>query len=195
MVSSLPEPDPESYKRAPQYGRQKATNGKIPKKHQDFAHLIVAGMSQENAYRQAISAKAARATARSKGSVIANLPGVKAYIKELRDASWTAEALSYAEKRAYLAQVVRTPIGTITEMSPLATEVVYEENGSKKVKMFSKATAIAEDNKMAGDYYADREGLNINPFGWLIAMNKSNSEQIEDEQKAIEIGNGSIPEE
>jgi hypothetical protein len=176
-------------------GRQKGGGG-IPKKYRDFAHLIVAGLSQEDAYKQAISATAGHNTARTKGCVIANEPRMKEYIKELREASWTAQALSYAEKRAYLADVVRTPVGKIDEHSPLAQEVIYEETKygtTKKIKMVSKTAAIAEDSKLAGDYYSDKAGLNMNPFGWLISMSKGNNDQIEDSQKVIEIGNGSIP--
>lgn len=194
VALTMPE-DEGPKKRAPQTGQQKGGGG-IPKKHREFAHLIVAGLTQEDAYRQAISPTASHNTARTKGCVIANDPRVKTYIRELREASWTAQALSYAEKRAFLAEVVRTPVGSVDETSPLAQEVVYEETKygtTKKVKMVSKAAAIAEDSKLAGDYYADREGINFNPFGWLVTLSKSNNQAIEDTQNVIEIGNGSSP--
>lgn len=162
------------------------------KKHREFCHLIVSGLSQADAYIQSVSPKAKRSTANVRGCLLANTPHIKKYIQTLKEASWTASALSLAEKRAYLAEAVRTPVGKIDEMSPYAQEVIYEETkeGSrKKVKMVSKIAAMELDSKLAGDMYSDREGTNGNPFGWLVVMHKANQQE---EPKAIEIGNSTI---
>lgn len=163
----------------------------VLKKYRDFAHLVVSGQSQAQAYKIAISPSAQESTANSKGCRLANRPDIKAYIQSLKEASWTANVLTLAEKRSFLADVVRTPVGEVDETSKLAQEVTYEEtkNGTtRKVKMVSKAQAIDLDSKLAGDYYSDRQGNSGNPFGWLVVMHKAKEEN---EEKVIEIGNSS----
>jgi len=62
--------------------------------------------------------------------------------------------LSMAEKRSFLASVVKTSASNISDDSPLIEEVSTHTNEegikTKKVKMMSKAKAIELDNKMAG---------------------------------------------
>jgi len=104
---------------------------------------------------------------------IQNRPHVAKYISEIRENEYIKEAMSYAEKRAYLARVKRTPVGEVDETSDLAQEVKYEEgpNGSRKtVKMVSKQAAIEIDNRMAGHDFKDHPTGQNNPFLMLVGI-------------------------
>ena len=64
--------------------------------------------------------------------------------------------LSLLEKRAYLAMVVRTPIGEIDEKSPLCQAVEWGKNG-RKIKMPDKLRALELDAKLAGELHESHE--------------------------------------
>jgi len=100
---------------------------------------------------------------------------VLTYIKTLQESSFLKDALSVAEKRAFLAATVRAnpldpdlPGHLIQEAR---TEVDPAGNIKKVIKLPSKLEAINIDNKMAGDNYADRAGSEIvNPFLAIVSL-------------------------
>jgi len=102
-------------------------------------------------------------------------PRVSQYISTLQESSFIKEALSVAEKRAFLAATVRAnpldpdlPGHLIQEAR---TEVDPAGNVKKVIKLPSKLEAINIDNKMAGDNYADRAGGEIiNPFLAIVSL-------------------------
>lgn len=101
---------------------------------------------------------------------------VKDYVKKLKEKSFEKDALSLAEKRAFLARAVRTPVGELHEGSDLAQELVVtegKEGTSKKVKGVDKLRAIELDSKIAGDFYADREPQAQNPFLFIVSLSKT----------------------
>jgi len=103
---------------------------------------------------------------------------VASYVSKLREKSFSKDVLSMAEKRAYLARAVRTPVGEITEASDLAQEVTFsegKEGSSRKVKAVDKLKAIELDSKIAGDFYSDRSPQALNPFAFIIQFGKDAS--------------------
>jgi len=100
---------------------------------------------------------------------------VSTYVSKLREKVFTKDALSVAEKRAFLAATVRAnpldpdlPGHLIQEAR---TEVDPAGNVKKVIKLPSKLEAINIDNKMAGDNYADRAGSEIvNPFLAIVSL-------------------------
>lgn len=74
----------------------------------------------------------------------------------------SGETLSKHEKRAFLARIVRTPIGDVSAASDLCQEHTVTE-GMTKVKMPSKLQAIELDAKLAGELgqEQDRETIAI----------------------------------
>jgi hypothetical protein len=150
--------------------------GRISRRHENFAYAVVSGLPQWRAYKDTVSRNPADATMdvlKVAASKLANRPDMKELIERLRKATWDAKSLSLSEKRAFLADVVRTPVGEVDETSPLAQEVTTEhgEFGTKKkVKMPDKTKAIELDSKIAGDFYSDREGVKINPFSCLLLV-------------------------
>jgi hypothetical protein len=97
-------------------------------------------------------------------------------IAKLREKAFSREALSYAEKRSYLARCVRTPVGELHEGSDLAQEVTItesKEGTSRRVKSVDKLRALELDSRLAGDFYADRTPQASNPFLLIVSMGKS----------------------
>ena len=100
-------------------------------------------------------------------------PAVREEIARLHEAVGKETLLSILEKRAFLAKVIRTPVGEVDENSPLALEVTCEEGKygmTKKVKMVSKQAAIEIDNKMAGHDFKDQPTGHKNPFLMLVGI-------------------------
>jgi len=104
---------------------------------------------------------------------------VKDYVKKLKEKAFEKDALSLAEKRAFLARAVRTPVGELHEGSDLAQELVITEGKdgtSKRVKGVDKLRAIEIDSKIAGDFYADREPQAQNPFLFIVSLSKTEAQ-------------------
>jgi hypothetical protein len=96
-------------------------------------------------------------------------------IAKLREKAFSREALSYAEKRAFLARAVRTPVGELHEGSDLAQEVTItesKEGTTKRIKGVDRLRALELDSKLAGDFYADRTPQASNPFLLIVSMGK-----------------------
>lgn len=136
-------------------------------KHEAFAHLIAAGGTQWGSYMQVYqcsrdNAEAAAFRLMKKQDEF----GVIRRFTYLREQMSRGTVLSARERREYLASVVRTPVGSVNEHSPLAQEVTYEESekGSRtKVKMPSKLEALKLDAQMAGEL-GPSEGSTLIPI-------------------------------
>jgi len=129
--------------------------------HEAFALLLAQGeVSAAEAYRQEVSATCAVATSETKGPALARKSQVRVRIEWLKGqvnekAKEKAEGtiLTMLEKREFLARVVRTPVGEVTEMSDLCQEKdeTFGDNPKLKIKMPDKLRAIALDNDLAGE--------------------------------------------
>ena len=100
-------------------------------------------------------------------------PRVSQYIATLQESSFLKEALSVAEKRAFLAATVRAnpldpnlPGHLIQEAR---TEVDQSGNVKKVIKLPSKLEAINIDNKMT-QVYETRDDRETNPFLAIISL-------------------------
>ncbi len=113
-------------------------------------------------------------------SQVLSRPKVKEYIAKLREPEIRSALLSKDEKRAYLAALIRTPIGEIGPDSILCQEYSSETTGGgrrgklkqgvypegnevtgpaktlRRVKMADKLRAIDLDSKLAGHFEAER---------------------------------------
>lgn len=131
-----------------------------------FCELIVDGSSQARAYLDAGYQLSKPDYAWSHSSRLIRNGKIQAYIEELRKDAETSAVCSLAEKRQFLAQIIRTPIGEVDENSPLAQEKTVRHEGEgatvEKIKMMSKADAIKLDNQLAGHGVGDGRGVHIN---------------------------------
>ena len=89
------------------------------------------------------------------GSITARVEWFRAEAEKLLRESEAAIArpvvLDIAEKREFLARVVRTPIGEVDETSDLCQAMEINESGGRKYKLPDKIAAIRLDNDLAGD--------------------------------------------
>ena len=153
-----------------------------------FARLVASGETAVSAYALAYP-KAKKTSVRAAAARLAHHPGVRAEIARLQEAAGKEAVLSIAEKRAWCAKVLKTPVGQVDENSPLAQEVSYVEgkNGAtKKVKMVNKIAALELDNKLAGHDYKDQPLGKDNPFLMLVGICGNSRDDDDDETTTIE---------
>ena len=109
------------------------------------------------------------------GCRLLKTPRVADEVKKLRDKVFAADALTFSEKRAFLARAVRCNASNPDpDLIQEIVETQGEHGSSRRVKVVSKLAAIEADNRMAGDNFADREPQANNPFQILIAMSSPN---------------------
>lgn len=130
-------------------------------RQREFVDLhVVQGYSIYRAYALAFDLPESRHL-QSRGSQLLRKPHIAHYVAELQkdiaDKATDDKFLSLEEKRAFLARVVRTPVGDIHENHDLAQEVQFKREGTV-VKMPSKLQAIELDAKIAGEL---REKLDV----------------------------------
>ena len=100
---------------------------------------------------------------------------VKTYLAKIREKQFTREALTFAEKRAFLARAVRADASNPDAdlVQEVREEVDSEGNVKRMRKMVSKLEALNIDNKMCGDEYRDRQPQASNPFLFIVSLGKA----------------------
>jgi hypothetical protein len=147
----------------------------LNKRQQLFCHYLSEGESQARAYLKAGFKANTIRQAGSNAIRLMRTERVSSYLAKLKEVHFTKQALTYAEKRAWLAKAVRTPVGELHEGSDLAQEVTItesKEGTSRKVKAVDKLRALELDSRLAGDFYADRTPQASNPFLLIASMGK-----------------------
>lgn len=118
-------------------------------KHERFAQERAKGLDADAAYQKA-------GYRRDRGNAVrlTTKDSVSARIAEIQGKAETRAVLSIAEKREFLARVMRTPVGEVDHTSPLCQERTFiegQEETSVKVRMPDKLKAIQLDNDLAAD--------------------------------------------
>ncbi|WP_397382822.1 terminase small subunit [Prosthecobacter sp.] len=148
--------------------------------HQKFCEGIVFGLNQTEAYLEAYPNSSAEAARRSASDLLTK-PDIQAEISRMRKAAEDkagSAVMTLAEKRMFLARVVRTPVGEVDPTSDLCQEYHRtrqmvgrgedaEEWETEKIKTASKLEAIKIDNDLSGDG-AEAEGNKA--LGGLAAL-------------------------
>lgn len=137
------------------------SKGAVENNDREFALHVVSGMTYCDAYKM-IHPGVSPSSSKTCGSNTAKKPEVIELIRKLRDEIWDAKKLSFSEKLAFNADVVRCKVGDMIdaegnvkeEYGHLCQEVqiVQGANGeiATKVKIPSKAEIIRLDNSMQG---------------------------------------------
>lgn len=120
-------------------------------KHERFARFISKAMDIGPAYAKTYP-KSKKRSADSAGSLLLKNHDVKQRVQYLKTLSASEEALTQAERRRFMARVVRV---NLTKFNPEKDgdliEEVTEENGKKRYKLASKRGCVMDDAKLAGD--------------------------------------------
>jgi hypothetical protein len=124
-------------------------------RHEKFAQAVAGGMSAGAAYRKIYKSKPE--SAETQGPLLLRDVQVSFRVAEIREnANKIAKErldLTQEEVLAYLARVVRTPIGDVDHTSDLCQERTFiegNEETSVKVKMVGKLEAIKQVATMCG---------------------------------------------
>jgi len=109
------------------------------------------------------------------GCRLLKTPRVADAVRRLREKSFEKEALSFAEKRAFLARAVRADASSPDAdlVQEVREEVDAEGNVKRVKKMVSKVACLDLDNKMIGHEFKDREPQASNPFLFIVNLSKS----------------------
>lgn len=116
-----------------------------------FAEMVASGSTTAKDAHAAIYGTTGHA-AEVNGSRLLKNPEVAAHIASIRAAAQTVATMTLAEKRGFLARVVRaTPQDAMDDPS-LGAEVTELPGGGRRVKMLDKLRAIELDSRLAGDF-------------------------------------------
>jgi hypothetical protein len=140
-------------------------------RREKFAQLVAQGVQATRAYREAGYSDERGRGAQGNAASLLNHPGIAARVAEIREMAdgLGVALLTIARKRAFLAEVVETPIGSIGPESRLCQEF-YEkvempregEEGMvvlrRRMKMVDKLRAIELDSKLANHFTAAKDG-------------------------------------
>ena len=138
----------------------------IRPKQARFCHLLSLGLPVGQAYIEAgymrRDGKVPDMTeAKRHGQHLLAQPKVKMYFAKLRETAFLANVLSLAEKRSFLADVVRTPIGEVDIGNKLAQGVRYKDGEMVELKMPDKVSALKLDAQLAGELVDKPTQVNV----------------------------------
>jgi hypothetical protein len=148
----------------------------LNKRQQLFCHYLTEGDSQAQSYLKAGFKANTIQQAGSNAIRLMRTERVSSYLAKLKEVQFTKQALTYSEKRAWLARAVRTPVGELHEGSDLAQEVTIiegKEGTTKRIRGVDRLRALELDSRLAGDFYADRTPQASNPFLLIVSLGKS----------------------
>lgn len=131
-----------------------ADNGTLSDRQRKFAELVAGGTVAKDAYLEAFPRCRAEATAERESARLLKDPGVAATIDGLRRDAVPGEAkgdvMTKEERRQFLARIIRTAPGDVTEHDPLAQSYKVTDK-THEVKLPCKLRAIELDAKLAGE--------------------------------------------
>lgn len=137
------------------------TKEAVTDRHRQFALLLAEGLSQSEAYGS-LFPDANRNTRKVNGMKMARLPEVAKIVTKLRDEAFNEKALSRAEKRAFIARIVRgapsdflNKDGSVkkdyADLIQEMTVIEGKDGRTMRLKLPSKLEAVRIDNAMTGD--------------------------------------------
>lgn len=141
--------------RHPPKRRPNAMAGELPAHYEAFAQSVAEGNTAADAYKATVASEwATHETAMAKGSALLARGEIRARVQALRLTfkQVLEDRLGYtkATHAKILVDQIRTPVAEVNEFSPLAHEVTYDADGSKKVKMANKLDAMKHLAEVAG---------------------------------------------
>lgn len=159
-------------------------------KHERFAQLIALLKTAGEAYAECYP-ESSPASCETLGPKLFRKVQISARVKELQQASATQTTLTMQERREFLANAVRTPIGDIDEKSPLAQAVEYEIIGTEKtgfrtlmkVKSVGKRECIELDARLAGEF--ETKIKHSGDIGHTVTVTEEERAKIMDRRRAI----------
>ena len=128
-----------------------------------LVHNIALGLPHYEAYKQAGygTPETTQAGASHAVCIMMRMPKMASYLAELKEASYLENVLSLAEKRSFLADVVRTPVGALSLQDKLAQRVRYHQGEMVELCMPDKLKAVELDARLAGELKDNAVNVNV----------------------------------
>mgnify|MGYP003639776055 FL=1 len=119
-------------------------------KQLQYAHGLATGLDYNVAWRRA----GLGPYTKKKATTLAKHPEVAMVIKDVVESSNRANVMALQEKRAYLASIVRSVEGELSEKSIHAKVIRKVANGEEsfEIRGIDKLKALELDSKLAGDF-------------------------------------------
>ena len=115
-------------------------------KHEKFAQLCATGLSRAEAYRRVAGVRAGKNSDANSDDWL-NARGVRKRIQELQERNAERSEITREEALQWLADLIRTPIGSVGKDSPLVQAYEEDTAGNVKVRLADK---IAGFQTLAG---------------------------------------------
>ena len=122
-------------------------------RHERFAEFVASGATYAEAYRRVIGDCK---NTDVKGNQWLNKCGMKARIAELRAGNARKSELTREEALRWLADLIRTPIGSVGKDSPLVQSYEVDSEGKTKVRLADKLAGMQTLCRMTGWNEPDR---------------------------------------
>jgi Terminase small subunit len=118
-------------------------------KHEKFAQLCATGLSRAEAYRKAAGARAGKNSDANSDDWL-NARGVRKRIQQLQERNAERSEMTREEALQWLADLIRTPIGSVGKDSPLVQAYEEDSEGNVKVRLADKIAGFQTLCRMTG---------------------------------------------
>ena len=117
-------------------------------KHEKFAQLCATGLSRAEAYRRVAGVRAGKNSDANSDDWL-NARGVRKRIQQLQERNAERSEITREEALQWLADLIRTPIGSVGKDSPLVQ--AYENSeGDVKIRLADKIAGLQTLCRMTG---------------------------------------------
>ena len=118
-------------------------------KHEQFAQLCATGLSRAEAYRRVAGARAGKNSDANSDDWL-NARGVRKRIQGLQERNAERSEITREEALQWLADLIRTPIGSVGKDSPLVQAYEEDSEGKVKVRLADKIAGFQTLCRMTG---------------------------------------------
>ena len=118
-------------------------------KHEQFAQLCATGLSRAESYRRVAGERAGK-NSDANGDDWLNARGVRERVQELQERNAERSEITREEAMRWLADLIRTPIGSVGKDSALVQAYEEDSEGKVKVRLADKIAGLQTLCRMTG---------------------------------------------
>jgi hypothetical protein len=167
-------------------------------KHEKFAQLCATGLSRAEAYRRVAGVRAGKNSDANSDHWL-NARGVRERIQKLQERNSERSEITRQEALRWLADLIRTPIGSVGKDSALVQAYEEDSAGNVKVRLVDKIAGLQTLCRMTGWNEPDRIKLSTDDSlsAYLLELRAKpiGGTVIPFEQKLLHLDNGKRGEE
>jgi hypothetical protein len=118
-------------------------------KHEQFAQLCATGLSRAESYRRVAGERAGKNSDANSDDWL-NARGVRERVQELQERNAERSEITREEAMRWLADLIRTPIGSVGKDSALVQAYEEDSEGKVKVRLADKIAGLQTLCRMTG---------------------------------------------